>query len=160
MSLAKDKPYYTTPSDYEDDVYAWAFEQAQLLRLGRFSEVDLPNVIEEIESVGREVKSIITNAYRDLIAILLEWEARPSSRTRENAKAILNARIAIEEEEREAKTLREGAAHVIESVYPQAVRLAAGATDLQRDDFPAECPYDLAFLRNLDAMPADMPLFD
>ena len=129
MSLAKDKPYYAKPADYEDDVYAWAFEQAQLLRLGRFSEVDLPNVIEEIESLGREVRELIADAYRDLIAKLLEWEAQPSSRTRENARAILNARIMIEEEEGEARTLREGAERIIENVYPQAVRLAAGATD-------------------------------
>ncbi|MBO0904166.1 DUF29 domain-containing protein [Jiella sonneratiae] len=160
MSLAKDKPYYTHPSDYEDDVYAWAFEQAQLLRLGRFSEVDLPNVIEELESVGREVKSLIARAYRDLIAKLLEWEAQTSSRTRENAKAILDARITIEEEEREAKSLRDGAERIVESVYPQAVRLAAGATGLKRENFPAVCPFDLAFLRDLDAMPSDMPLTD
>lgn len=160
MSLAKDKPYYDQPSDYEDDIYAWAFEQAQLLRLGRYSEVDLPNVIEELESVGREVKGLITRAYRDLIATLLAWEAEPSSRTRENAKAILEARITIEEEEREAKSLRDGAEQIVEDIYPRAVRLAAGATGLQSKHFPPTCPYDLAFLRDLDAIPFDMPLID
>ncbi|MEX6506321.1 DUF29 domain-containing protein [Jiella sp. M17.18] len=157
MSLAKDKPYFAQPSDYEDDVHAWAFEQAQLLRLGRFSEVDLPNVIEELESLGREVQELISGAYRDLIAALLEWEADPSSRTRENATLILKARFTIEDEEKEARSLREDAKRTVEAVYPDAVHLAMAATGLPRGCFPIECPYELAFLRDLDALPGSLP---
>lgn len=36
----------TTP--YDRDLYSWAAEQAELLRLRRFDQVDWPNVIEEI----------------------------------------------------------------------------------------------------------------
>jgi hypothetical protein len=160
MSLAKDKPYYATPSDYEDDVYAWAFEQAQLLRLGRFSEVDLPNVIEELESLGREVRELITDAYRDLIATLLEWEAEPSSRTRDNKKVILESRFRIRDEEGEARSLRDDAKRIVEDIYPEAVHLAMTATGLPRELFPFDCPYDLAFLRDIDAMPDGDPRGD
>ena len=37
---------------YERDVYAWSKEQAELLRAGRFTELDLEHIIEEIEDVG------------------------------------------------------------------------------------------------------------
>ena len=39
---------------YDEDLYSWALDQAQLLRERRFAEVDLPNVVEELESLGRE----------------------------------------------------------------------------------------------------------
>lgn len=154
MSLAKDKPYYENPADYEDDVYAWAFEQAQLLRLKRFSEVDLPNLIEEIESLGRETRLQLELAYVDLIAYLLAWENDEQSRIDENKRLILNARFTIEQEEKDSRSLRMEAARIVEDMYPRAVRLATAATGLSRADFPSECPYDIEFLRSVDAMPS------
>ena len=41
---------------YEADVVAWAQEQAALLRAGRFSEIDIANIAEEIEDVGKSEK--------------------------------------------------------------------------------------------------------
>jgi len=38
---------------YEDDVIAWAAEQASLLREGRFDQLDREHVAEEIEDVGK-----------------------------------------------------------------------------------------------------------
>jgi hypothetical protein len=38
---------------YDDDFYAWTQEQARLLRAGEFSAVDVANLAEEIESIGR-----------------------------------------------------------------------------------------------------------
>ncbi|MBC8130508.1 MAG: DUF29 domain-containing protein [Rhizobiaceae bacterium] len=153
MSLAKDNPYYRMPSDYEDDIYLWAHEQAQLLRLGRFSEVDLPNVIEEIESLGREVRTQLEFHYRDLISHLLEWQEAPENRTSEIDGAILNCRFAIQEEEADSRSLRSDAKRIVADVYPGAVRLAMTATGLERHRFPFECPFSIEFLRDLDAMP-------
>lgn len=38
---------------YETDVLAWANEQARLIRAGRFDLLDLKNIAEEIEDVGK-----------------------------------------------------------------------------------------------------------
>ena len=38
---------------HESDFHAWAYRQAELLRAGRLDEIDIPNMIEEIESMGR-----------------------------------------------------------------------------------------------------------
>ena len=38
---------------YETDFYAWSLRQATLLGSGDFAAVDLVNVVEEIESLGR-----------------------------------------------------------------------------------------------------------
>src|SRR5260370_26527028 len=38
---------------YEKDVVAWAKEQAQLLRSGQLSDLDVQHIAEEIEDVGK-----------------------------------------------------------------------------------------------------------
>jgi hypothetical protein len=41
---------------YERDFFAWAGEQAALLRSGRLNDADILNIAEEIESMGRSEK--------------------------------------------------------------------------------------------------------
>ncbi len=49
---------------YEEDFYLWLKTTAEQLKKGRFAEVDLDNLIEEIESMGRSerhaLKSLLT----------------------------------------------------------------------------------------------------
>jgi hypothetical protein len=48
---------------YEDDVVAWANEQARLLRAGRFDLLDIQHIAEEIEDVGKsEQRELATRA--------------------------------------------------------------------------------------------------
>jgi hypothetical protein len=39
---------------YESDFYAWTLEQAALLRNHQWTQVDLSNLVEEIESLGKQ----------------------------------------------------------------------------------------------------------
>ncbi|MFZ2871945.1 MAG: DUF29 family protein [Zavarzinia sp.] len=43
----------TNRSLYDRDFYAWANEQAALLRAGKLDKADIANIAEEIESMGR-----------------------------------------------------------------------------------------------------------
>lgn len=153
MSLAKDRPYYVAPSNYDEDLYAWAYEQAQLLRLGRFSEIDLVNIIEEIEGLGSESRLMLGFHYRDLIAALLEWEFMPGSRTSELKKTILDARFGIQQEESDSRSLRDAADRSVRESYGDALTLVEATTGLSRDHFPLECPYSIEMLRDLDGYP-------
>jgi Domain of unknown function DUF29 len=45
--------------DYEEDFYAWTAEQARLLRSGELTSIDVANIAEEIESLGRSDKRAI-----------------------------------------------------------------------------------------------------
>jgi hypothetical protein len=38
---------------YDADFYAWTQEQAELLRKHQWSQLDLLNLVEEIESLGK-----------------------------------------------------------------------------------------------------------
>jgi len=41
---------------YEDDIIAWSKPQAALLRRGEWSQLDIDNIAEEIEDVGKSEK--------------------------------------------------------------------------------------------------------
>jgi hypothetical protein len=62
---------------YESDFYAWANEQATLLREGRFAEADVENIADEIESLGRSEKRDLVNRLAVLLAHLLKWQFQP-----------------------------------------------------------------------------------
>jgi hypothetical protein len=46
---------------YQTDFYAWTQEQAKLLRKCQWSELDLSNLIEEIESLGKQERQELRN---------------------------------------------------------------------------------------------------
>jgi len=46
---------------YETDFYAWAMEQAALLRAGKVIAADIANIAEEIESLGWGEKRELVN---------------------------------------------------------------------------------------------------
>jgi len=56
---------------YEQDFYGWTQEQARLLREGRFAELDVANVVEEIETLGRGERRELVSHLRLLLTHLL-----------------------------------------------------------------------------------------
>ncbi|NET89400.1 MAG: DUF29 domain-containing protein, partial [Kamptonema sp. SIO1D9] len=56
---------------YETDFYAWTQTQANLLQLGDFSKLDLPNLIEEIASLGKQQRQELRNRLSILLGDLL-----------------------------------------------------------------------------------------
>jgi len=153
MGLAKEKPLYATPTDYEDDFYQWSFEQAELLRQKRFAEADLPNLIEEIESRGNEQLHALESSYRLLISHLLKWAYQPQLRTSSWSITIIRERSHIFQREKRNPSLKGRAKAIVEDIYPAARREAVAETGLPRSAFPAECPWALEELRNADFMP-------
>ena len=54
---------------YETDFFAWTQEQAQLLRERKFDDIDLENLAEEVETVGRSDKHQIESAKKSGIEV-------------------------------------------------------------------------------------------
>ena len=62
---------------YDRDFYAWANEQAALLRAGKLMEADIQNIAEEIESMGRSEKRELVSRLTVLLLHLLKWQFQP-----------------------------------------------------------------------------------
>jgi uncharacterized protein DUF29 len=64
---------------YEEDLYVWSQTQAALLRAGRFDELDLANLIEEIEDVGGALRRSVQKRTITIMVHLLKLEHSPAS---------------------------------------------------------------------------------
>ena len=142
------------PTTYERDFYLWCFEQAELLRLRRFAQADLPNIVEELESMGRSDRRALGSSYRLVIAHLLKWQFQPQMRGSSWEITLVRERAHIKDMEAQSPSLRADARRIVEDVYLDAKREAATDTKLPRSTFPAECPYTLDQLRDADWLPA------
>lgn len=60
----------TTNAGYDQDVIAWANEQARLLRAGQFDRLDIEHLAEEIEDVGKSEQRELASRMAVLLAHL------------------------------------------------------------------------------------------
>jgi hypothetical protein len=67
---------------YEQDAYTWALQNAELIRIHRFSEVDWEHVAEEIEAVGKSEWRELESRLIVLLAHLLKWQHQAEGRGR------------------------------------------------------------------------------
>ena len=65
---------------YDTDIVAWSEQQAALLRSGRLSEIDVLNIAEEIEDVGKSEKRQLGHRLAVLAAHLLKWRVQAEHR--------------------------------------------------------------------------------
>lgn len=132
----------TTPDVlYERDFVFWCEETARLLRAGRFSEIDIENTAEEIESMARSDKRQVRSRLRVLILHLLKWERQPDKRKVGWEKTMATQREEIQDLLEESPSLRPMLGEAIAKVYPRAVEKAVEETRLPATAFPSECPY-------------------
>ena len=73
---------------YNRDIVAWVDEQAAFLRSGQFDKLDLPNLAEEIEDVGKSEKRDFACRFAVLLTHLLMWRFQPEIQGRSWESAI------------------------------------------------------------------------
>jgi hypothetical protein len=127
---------------YEEDVYAWAQEQARLLRDGRLGEVDTDNVAEEILDVGRHEYDKLESALRVLLTHMLKWDHQPERRSRSWVNTIAEQRDRVELQLDENPSLKSRLDEAVRRGYRTARRSASTEADLPLEAFPETCPYD------------------
>jgi hypothetical protein len=132
---------------YEQDLYAWSRVQADLLRAGRFAELDLEHLIEEIEDVGGALKRSTRNRIRTIIEHLLKLEHSPATEPRAGWRATVRTqRVRLRDVL--TPTLRREVESELAELYADARGLADGTLRdhgerAAADTLPNTCPYSL-----------------
>jgi hypothetical protein len=136
---------------YDVDFYAWLTEQAALLRGGRLSEIDVANIAEELESMGRSEKRELVSRLSVLLLHLLKWQFQPMRRGVSWQLSISNARDEIAEHIEENPSLKSTLGGAMVTAYRRARHNAAIETGLSVADLPLDCPWTFE-----QAMSADL----
>ena len=141
MAKTLDAP--ARPELYEQDFYSWALEQAALLRARRFGELDLGNLAEEIEDLGKEQFAKLRGSFRIILLHMLKWDHQPERRSRSWAGSIATHRIDLADVLDDNPSLRRRQDEAVETAYRWA-RVRAGV-EMKRsaDELPEACPYAL-----------------
>ncbi|MEH2051518.1 DUF29 domain-containing protein [Nostoc sp.] len=129
------------PNFYETDFYTWTQEQANLLRHHQWNQLDLPNLIEEIESLGRKERQELRNRLSVLIRHLLKWEYQPKQRSRSWLATIRVQRREILNLLSENPSLKPYIEEALQESYENGRDLASGETNLPLSSFPNQCLY-------------------
>jgi hypothetical protein len=141
---------------YEEDFALWSAEQAALIRAGKFDRVDLENIAEEIESLGKSDKRQIRSRLQVLMWHLLKWERQPAERSRSWSSSIRDQHQAILDLIDESPSLRPYPGQVFEREYPRAREKASEETTIYLKLFPESCPYTIEQILDPDFLPGEL----
>jgi len=131
---------------YEQDIVAWANEQAAHVRAGRFELLDLEHIAEEIEDVGKSEQRELASRMIVLLAHLLKWQYQPARRGA-SWKATISAQrmdIALVLKETPSLKTRLNNEEWLAVVWAKAVAQAIDETGL--DSFPQIIQWKLAYV--------------
>jgi hypothetical protein len=145
----------TDPTLYDRDFYAWANEQAALLRAGKLAAADIENIAEEIESMGKTEKRELANRLAVLLLHLLKWQYQPARRCSSWQATIRVQRRDLAIHLQDNPSLKAKLAETIEQAYGNAVIEAASETGQPELSFPSECPWTFELIMNAAFWPGD-----
>jgi Domain of unknown function DUF29 len=132
---------------YGQDLYAWSKMQADLLRAGRFAELDLEHLIEEIEDVGGALRRSVRNRIRTIVEHLLKLEHSPAKDPHGGWRATVRTQR-VRLRDALTPTLRSEVESELSELYRDGRPLAEGTLHdhgerAAADALPATCPYSV-----------------
>jgi hypothetical protein len=133
----------TVASEYDTDFFAWTQHQAAALAAGHVSELDMANLAEEIESLGKRDRRGLRSRLEVLVLHLLKWCYQPARRQTGHSwsSTIRTQRRDIRLILEDSPSLLRQVPEMIATDY-QDVRLnARDETGLPLETFPETCPW-------------------
>jgi len=130
-----------TPRLYETDFYGWIKSQSEFLRSGNFASLDLENLIEEIESMGKSQQRALESRLEVLLMHLLKWQFQPALRGASWMFTIKEQRRRLVDHLKKNPSLKPKIPEAQESAYRYAVFGASRETGMDESSFPPECPW-------------------
>ena len=138
---------------YEADFYAWTQEQAKLLRAEQWDLVDVANLIEEVETLGRQERRELRNRLTVLLGHLLKWHFQPKKRSNSWLATIREQRREVATLLQENPSLKAYLNEALQLAYQSGIDLAVRETELPYGTFPEICPYTLEQILSSEFLP-------
>jgi hypothetical protein len=138
---------------YDEDFFLWTIETANLLRAGRFSELDAEHAAEEIEDMGKSQRREVSGRLVIVLTHLLKWKCQPAKRSRGWQSTLATQRRELRKLFQQSPSLRRTVAPALAEEYSDAVRQAGIQTGLPAGTFPPVCPFTAEQILDQDFLP-------
>jgi hypothetical protein len=139
--------------EYDQDFYQWLMKNAKLLRQGNFSEADTEHIAEELEAMGKKEQRELVSRLTVLLAHLLKWTFQPARRTRSWKNTITAQRIEIMDLLEDSPSLQHELEKKTAKAYMRSRLMAENETGIDKNRFPAECPFSVEEIIGQDFYP-------
>ena len=127
---------------YEQDFGLWAEQMADLIAAGRFGELDIENLVEEVRDLSKRERDRLLSSMRLIVHHLLKWDYQPQKRSRSWQITIQRERLNIKKYLQDSPSLKRYLNdEYLEQVYETGRLDAIAETDL---DMPVDCAYTMA----------------
>ena len=142
-----------TPTSIDDDYALWAAEQAALVRARRVDRLDVENVAEELDGLGRSEEHQIDSRLEVLLTHLLKWQFQPGKRKPGWKASIDEQRVRLARILRKSPSLRSYPAESLRGSFIIGRNQAVSETGLDETVFPETCPYTVEEVFDPDYFP-------
>ncbi|WP_212717979.1 MULTISPECIES: DUF29 domain-containing protein [Synechocystis] len=131
---------------YEQDYSQWAETMADLLESGKFTELDIENLVEEVRDLSKRERDRLLSSLRLIVHHLLKWDHQPQRRSRSWLGTIERERANIALYLQDSPSLKR---YLVDDslikIYPTARADGFKETGLE---FPEFCPYGIDEVMN------------
>jgi len=128
-----------TETLYNQDYYLWLKTTINQLRANQFSQVDLENLLEELETMGRSEKHKIENLLVKLFEHLLKLQFWQGERERNQGHwkgEIMAFRRQINQQLKSSPSLKPYILEIFDECYEDARKEASARSQLPLETFP------------------------
>lgn len=146
----------TTKKLYEQDFYLWIQTTVKLLSEGKLKELDIENLIEEIDSMGRREKKELKTRLIVLIEHLLKlqyWTEEKDYNARSWRNTVVEQRRQIAYSLADSPSLKSILNDVFLECYQDARNDTLRKYELPSELFPEDSPFSLLDVLNADFLP-------
>lgn len=140
---------------YDRDFYLWLQTTINILKEGKFAEVDLENLLEELESMGRSDKNALKSNLKVLLMHLLKYKYQPEKLTNSWVYTIREHRQRLRDTFKTSPSLYRFFEDIFNESYQDARELAADETGLSINLFPTQSPFTVEEVLNPDFLPSE-----
>lgn len=130
-----------TTTLYDQDFFAWTQRQVELLKTQQWEQVDVENLIEEIDSLGKQERRELCNRLGILLGHLLKWHYQPEARSKSWFYTIKEQRIRIVRNLKDNPSLKPYLDDAIAIGYEDGLLLFGKETPLDPKKLPQSCPF-------------------
>lgn len=138
---------------YDQDFFAWTQEQARLLRNNALEKLDLSNLIEEIECMGRREKRELASRMEILLMHLLKWKYQHEEQSKSWVRTIREQRHQIKMVLRDNPSLKPSIGEYLNDAYPYARDAAHLETGVFLKNFPKTCEWTIEQVLDNEFLP-------
>ncbi|TVQ15257.1 MAG: DUF29 domain-containing protein [Leptolyngbya sp. DLM2.Bin27] len=152
------QPIHSLPESvnlYDSDYLRWLAETAERLRSGQFDQIDVLNLAEELDDMGRSEKRAVESNLEVLLRHLLKYRYQGDRRLNSWRFTILEHRDRIAKAFRDSSSLRPYFASIYADCYTTARHKAAVETGLPLETFPEQVPFTPELVLDPDFLPDD-----